>query len=134
MSSLLYKRSEQTLYYLDNDNNVSTYYECHSDFEEGFNEEGVPRESLPNGDYSCWAEDYSTACNNGASYGTFYIHTGDSRGRDIHGGGSSLPDPYAPYQGWLCTYGCLRMQNADGEELSSLIIQEGNSILLEVRD
>ena len=74
------------------------------------------------------------AAEQGAAYGTFYIHTGDSRYRDIHGGGSGLADPFAPYQGWVPTYGCLRMQNADGEEVSRWILDNGNSMLLEVVD
>ena len=39
-----------------------------------------------------------------------------------------LSDPFAPYQGWVPTYGCLRMQNADGEELSRMIINAGNGM------
>lgn len=31
----------------------------------------------------------------------------------IHGGGSSLPDPLAPYQRLVPTLGCIRMHNAD---------------------
>lgn len=31
----------------------------------------------------------------------------------IHGGGNKLPDPFADYQGWQCTHGCVKMQNAD---------------------
>ena len=49
-------------------------------------------------------------------------------------GGSGLHDPFAPYQGWVPTYGCLRMQNADGEEVSRWIIDNGNNMLLEVVD
>jgi hypothetical protein len=30
----------------------------------------------------------------------------------IHGGGKDLPNPLADYQGWQCTHGCVRMQNA----------------------
>lgn len=51
-----------------------------------------------------------------------------------HGGGSGLANPYAPYQGWVPTLGCLRMQNADGIEVSNWIIANGNNILLEVVD
>lgn len=29
----------------------------------------------------------------------------------IHGGGSSLPQPLAPKQGWVVTHGCVRLQN-----------------------
>lgn len=40
------------------------------------------------------------------------INTGDSRGRWIHGGGSSLADPYAPNQALMPTFGCTRACNA----------------------
>ena len=39
----------------------------------------------------------------------------DMHGRSgllIHGGGKKLPDPLADFQGWQCTHGCVRMQNA----------------------
>jgi hypothetical protein len=60
---------------------------------------------------------------NSPSYGPpgAYINTGDPRGRDIHGGGSSLPDPFAPRQGWLPTYGCTRGQNEDVQALAKSI-------------
>lgn len=37
-------------------------------------------------------------------------------GIGIHGGGSDLPDPFAPRQGWEWTFGCLRLQNEDNEQ------------------
>ncbi|MEF4893292.1 hypothetical protein U9Z83_08315, partial [Escherichia coli] len=39
------------------------------------------------------------------------------RARWLHGGGSSLRDPYAPRQGWKPTMGCTRAQNEDVDEL-----------------
>lgn len=131
MAKMRYIRETQTIIF-ENDDGTATPFECHSDFEDGYNEAGEPRESLPDGDYICSAEE--PGVEQGASYGTFYIRTGDPRGRDIHGGGSSLPEPYAPRQGWLCTYGCLRMQNEDGEELSRLIIAAGNAVSLTVQE
>jgi RHS repeat-associated protein len=50
-----------------------------------------------------------------------YLNTGDPRGRDIHGGGSGLLDPYAPRQGWVPTRGCTRGQNEDIQELNRRI-------------
>ena len=129
MNKLVYSKADQRIF-LVSDNTVIKSYECRDDFEEGLSPEGLPRESLPVGQYITNAEEPPT--DHGPAYGTFYITTGDERSRDIHGGGSSLPDPYASYQGWLCTYGCLRMQNADGEELSNILIALGNDIPLEV--
>jgi len=40
--------------------------------------------------------------------------TGNGRaGISLHGGGSGLANPFAPYQGWQATHGCIRVQNAD---------------------
>ena len=125
---IFFSRSEQTIYFVGPDGTKA--WDCHSDFFPGFNEEGQPRESLPLGSYIVSAED--PPAENSAAYGTFYITTGDARGRDIHGGGSDLPDPFAPRQGWEATLGCLRCQNEDGEELSRLIIAAGNAVPMEV--
>jgi len=105
-------------------------WECRDAFFEGQNEAGEDRYSLPIGTYTASAE--TPPCDNGPGYGTFYIETGDSRERDIHGGGSALPEPYADRQGWYPTLGCLRMQNIDGQELSYFMIDDGNEIKLEV--
>ncbi|GAB6460163.1 RHS repeat-associated core domain-containing protein [Lysobacter enzymogenes] len=45
------------------------------------------------------------------------LKTDDSRGRWLHGGGSGLPDPLAPRQGWRPAVGCTRLQNEDVQEL-----------------
>lgn len=50
-----------------------------------------------------------------------YLDTGDSRGRDIHGGGTSLADPYAARQGWNKTMGCTRGQNEDVQALGQSV-------------
>ena len=123
---MIYKRSEQRIYFGDKS------WECRSDFFPGENELGQARESLPNGTYTCVAEE--PPAENSNEYGTFYISTGDYRGRDIHGGGSGLDNPKDDYQGWYPTLGCLRCQNADGQELSRLIIDSGNNVELEVVD
>ncbi len=91
----------------------------------------VTRGSLPNGVYTGVTAEVTDGAY-GPAYGNFYITTRDPRARDIHGGGSGLPDPYADYQGWIPTYGCLRMQNADGVVLSRMIIDSGNSVVLTV--
>ena len=132
---LVYNRQTQTITATTDDGTVIAEYECRRVFWQGVNDEGQPRESLPEGNYIVSAEEPGQAAAeaNGPAYGTFYIRTGDARGRDIHGGGSGLSDPFAPRQGWLATLGCLRMQNEDGEALSRLIIDAGNAIELEVR-
>jgi RHS repeat-associated protein len=50
-----------------------------------------------------------------------YVDTGDPRGRDIHGGGAGLSNPYAPRQGWRPTDGCTRGQNEDVQRLGDAI-------------
>lgn len=124
---VIYKRSLFTIEALTDDDNFLGSWECHNDFEEGYNDYGQERESLPLGVYDHITAELTPEDEQEPAYGTFYITTGDYRGRDIHGGGSSLDDPYAPYQGWCPTYGCLRMQNADGEELSRLIIDANDN-------
>lgn len=42
-------------------------------------------------------------------------------GIGIHGGGSGLYDPFAARQGWVVTFGCLRVQNDDNAKLVDLI-------------
>jgi hypothetical protein len=53
--------------------------------------------------------------------GAFSAHGREGIG--IHGGGSDLPDPFAPRQGWEWTYGCLRLQNADLENIVTPAIE-----------
>ena len=48
--------------------------------------------------------------------------TDDPRYRWIHGGGSGLLDPLAPYQGWYPTHGCTRMPNDDIDDLTGIIL------------
>jgi hypothetical protein len=61
-----------------------------------------------------------------AAYGKWCIdlidledqESGNGRaGISMHGGGSRLPDPFAPYQGWAATHGCVRFQNDAMENL-----------------
>ena len=131
IKEIQFQRSKQTIYAMDEGYNVIGQWECRDDFIPGYNAQGDPRGSLPDGVYT----DVSAEVTNGRygpAYGNFYITSGDPRGRDIHGGGSDLENPYADYQGWEPTYGCLRMQNADGVELSRMIIAAGNSVVLTV--
>ena len=89
---LQYIRSKQRLYTMDDLGQVIKDYECRSAIVPGYNGAGQERESLPNGNYTVSA-DYpgmDLAAEQGAAYGTFYIHTGDSRYRDIHGAAAAL--------------------------------------------
>ncbi|MBN1622407.1 MAG: VCBS repeat-containing protein [Endomicrobiales bacterium] len=54
----------------------------------------------------------------GSAYGTGYIGLKGSGGKDIHGGGSKLANPWAPKHQLMNTRGCARMQNQD---INSLI-------------
>jgi hypothetical protein len=42
-------------------------------------------------------------------------------GIGIHGGGSGLPDPFAPRQGWKKTHGCLRVANEDNARIVEFV-------------
>jgi RHS repeat-associated protein len=51
------------------------------------------------------------------------LKTDDRRLRWLHGGGTGLPDPLAPRQGWKPTLGCTRMQNEDIQNLVDYVRQ-----------
>ena len=131
IKEIQFQRRKKTIYAMDENYAVVGQWECRDDFVPGYNASGDPRGSLPNGLYTHVHAEVTNGAY-GPAYGNFYITSGDPRGRDIHGGGSGLPDPYADYQGWVPTYGCLRMQNADGVELSQMIIDSGNDVELTV--
>lgn len=136
LATLTYKRADQALYAYDDAGELIDYWECRDAFVPGYNDYGQPRASLPNGTYNgpndqgLMAEITGGAY--GPAYGTFYITTGDPRGRDIHGGGSGLEDPFSPYQGWVPTLGCLRMQNQDGEQVAAMIEESDLPVSLSV--
>ena len=144
---LQYKRHLDTMYAYDDNYNFLGSWPCHHAFFQGTGSNGLPHETLPDGYYPhCWADLPNTTLKDGRkvviqkenprSYGTFYINTGDDRGRDIHGGGDGygITDPFAKRQGWLGTYGCLRMQNEDGEKIAKMMIDAGNDIGLVVEE
>jgi RHS repeat-associated protein len=85
---------------------------------------GVDSRSQPGADSGFISENpYHRYRGKSAPYGPngSYIETNDPRGRDIHGGGSGLKDPYANKQGWRKTYGCTRGQNEDVNNLGWVI-------------
>lgn len=131
LKEIQFQRSKQRIYAMDGEYRTIDSWECRDAFVPGYNAAGDPRGSLPNGVYTGVTAEVTDGAY-GPAYGNFYITTRDPRARDIHGGGSGLPDPYADYQGWVPTYGCLRMQNADGVLLSRMIIDSGNSVVLTV--
>lgn len=131
MGKILFSREKQEITFISDLGETKTF-ECRSDFVQGYNESGQPRASLPLGTYYVSAEE--PPAEDCTEFGTFYITTGDPRGRDIHGGGTGLEEPKADRQGWIPTLGCLRMQNIDGQELSRLIIEDGNEVELEVTE
>jgi hypothetical protein len=47
----------------------------------------------------------------------------------LHGGGSSLPDPQAPYQRLVPTLGCVRMHNKDLQDLIQPLYEKGTVYL-----
>lgn len=130
IKEIQFQRNKKRMYAMDEFYNVVGDWECHDDFVDRPGD-GIEQESLPDGTY----EGVNAEITNGKygpSYGNFYITTGDERYRDVHGGGAGLADPYADYQGWVPTYGCLRMQNKDGVELSQMIIDSGNNVIFTV--
>ena len=105
------------VYCMDEQYNIMATFPMSTDFYEGTNEAGQRRSNADNGTYEVGTNGdcYNDKDNNSmeAAYGWAYIGI-DDRGRALHGGGSNLADPYAPYQTeFLPTYGCFRMYNAD---------------------
>lgn len=142
---IYFSHDTDKVYWTDNTGKIIKSWQASDDIIGWKNREGETRESLPAGEYIATA--YTPGINYGRAYGTGYIDTGDSRGRDIHGGGSRLTSKdevaqdfvnkegaYAPRQELLPTYGCIRMHNEDVEELCNLIIDEGNNIPLHVSE
>lgn len=130
MLTLVFSRTDQRITAYDGEEVIASYEARHAHFS-GRNAEGQPYESLPIGNYTAVADE--PPAEDSDEFGTFYISTGDYRGRDFHGGGSGLDEPKLPRQGWYPTLGCIRMQNEDGEALSRLIIDAGNAVPLEVQ-
>jgi len=69
-----------------------------------------------------------------AAYGCFFTPIADDpreqtlllhgrSGLGLHGGGSDLPDPFALLQGWEWTFGCMRLQNGDNENVFVPFVQ-----------
>ena len=108
-----------TLYTTDKNGKLTTkQIETHND---------VVKSAKPGADapYKSDVVGVSNRHGDSAAYGPkgAFIDTGDSRGRDIHGGGTGLADPLAPQQGWKPTLGCTRGQNEDVINLGNAITQ-----------
>lgn len=107
-------KDEQIVYAMDENYDVIAKYPCGTAYYAGYNDNGEPYGNAPEGVYddeNVWAEAKGQYANE-PPYGWGYLNL-DPRGRAIHGGGSNLDDPYAPYQNLTPTYGCYRMHNAD---------------------
>ena len=65
--------------------------------------------------------------------GDMKLHGRDGIG--IHGGGSGLADSFADNQGWVPTYGCIRLQNIDNAALVNsvqFVQKNGGAVFLDV--
>ena len=95
-------------------------------------------ERLPDGTVKILADDAQ-------AYGFWFTPINDDpngdmklHGRDgigFHGGGSGLPDPFADNQGWVSTYGCIRLQNVDNAQLVDsiqFVQKNGGAVFLDV--
>jgi len=74
----------------------------------------------PRGTYAL-AQRVSVHCPSMGEWFTPVLNVPGRAGIGIHGGGSDLPDPMAPKQGWENTHGCLRVQNADNAALTEIL-------------
>ncbi len=93
-------------------------FECRNDAQnDGYGHYG----KCPKGEYELAApQEIPIEYPPSAAFGKYFIALKDVNGlwkdpyRDyigLHGGGSGLPDPFAPLQGWVITHGCFRLQN-----------------------
>jgi hypothetical protein len=53
-------------------------------------------------------------------------------GIGLHGGGSALDDPFAPYQPLVYTQGCVRMHNKDMADYVYPLYKEATTVYLSV--
>ena len=129
MAKITLIKPENRLEFLADDGKV-TAFECRTDIWPGKNEYGQDRAPLPAGNYTASvALDYA---GDDPAFGPGFVNVDRERGRGWHGGGSDLPDPFAPRQGWEATYGCGRLQNEDVLALKEQIIAAGNAVETEV--
>jgi RHS repeat-associated protein len=138
--AMLFSHADQKMYWLNDDGSVNMSWTCKDAVMPGHTR-------ISDGTYNnCYAEKPGVSYElhttdskgNPITYyeGTFRIQTGSPDDKIIHGGGTSseVPDPNAPYQVKLIpTYGCLRMYNADGEDLSNLMRSNGNDFTFTVQ-
>ena len=61
LKEIQFQRSRQTIYAMDEDYEVIKSWPCHDDFFAGYNSEGEPRESLPDGTYPDVSAEITTA-------------------------------------------------------------------------
>jgi RHS repeat-associated protein len=106
---------------------ATTYRDSDGNFESYESRNEVSKRSAPGADAPYESADTfpvkGPLHNNPIAYGpNSVILTMDyARGRWLHGGGTGLPDPLAPRQGWKPTLGCTRLQNQDIEKLANNI-------------
>ena len=110
-------KSKSKVYALDGDGEVFAILPCSCEHVEGTNSEGLPYSNADAGLYEVGSDgeayndkDYSDM-EKAFGWATIKI---DDRWRALHGGGTGLEEPFAPFQAELLpTLGCFRMYNAD---------------------
>ena len=112
-------KTKEMVYAMDEDSNVIARFPCSKAFVDGENSAGQAFDNAEDGTYEEGSEGDTeimypnNLTEDNIPYGWAYINI-DARGRALHGGGSGLADPFAPYQDALLpTHGCFRMYNAD---------------------
>ena len=72
IKEIQFQRRKKTIYAMDENYAVVGQWECRDDFVKGYNSEGDPRGSLPNGLYTHVHAEVTNGCY-GPAFGNFYI-------------------------------------------------------------
>ncbi|RYD93226.1 MAG: hypothetical protein EOP50_11445, partial [Sphingobacteriales bacterium] len=104
--------------------NVTTYKDSDGNEYSYDSRNDVSKRSAPGADGPYQSSDMYVVAgplhNKPIAYGpNSVLTTNDPRGRWLHGGGTGLPNPLAPQQGWKPTLGCTRLQNQDIRQLAN---------------
>jgi len=133
LKKLIFDKETSKVYCEDTDGERYAEFPISFNFWAGLNSEGQERTAIPNGEYPITNEDsnaleYGHDIDDSGAYGTFWVALDRVRGRGYHGYGENRSIDSG-------TYGCIRGENEDGEEICRAIensIDNGIEVTAEV--
>ena len=117
LKRLIFDKETSKVYCEDTDGNRYAEFPVSFNYWGGTNEYGQPRTAIPNGTYPISNEDANAmdhGHDQGGAYGTFWVALDRERGRGYHGFGEGRAIDSG-------TYGCIRGNNDDGEQVCRAI-------------